>query len=459
MANTRGPDEIVVFAHIRDGQDGTQRFVPAGLLKQASQAVGLLPAMSFRYGLRYLDRKNAFELDPRALSTREYQDVRGAMLFPLSGQNEFGGIRDAAPDAWGRRVIEARLRVPANSLNEFTYLLEAGSDRVGALDVRTHLDSDPTSSAGTLTSLPYLLQASAAIEAGEEIPANLISYLGGASSAGGARPKASVRDSENILWLAKFPAQGDTYDMAIAEYATLELARQAGLTVPGVRLHRVLGNSLLLIRRFDRYWAEPGQALTVGALAHETQVQPGFVEGRIPQISGLTLLGCSEMESISKGYKHLASAIREYCHPQFIVRDCAELFARMVFNIFVTNDDDHLRNHAFNYDSAYQGWRLSPLYDVLPRPMVSQERFLHLAVGLQGRLATLENAMSEHAAFIPDRPDAIAVIRRVWGAVRQWQVSFEDAGASPSLLTTMSSAMRDLEDIAGKELAAEIRKG
>ena len=459
MVQTRVPNEIVVFAHLRDGQDEAQRFVPAGLLGQLPQTVGQPPVMSFRYGLRYLQRKNAFELDPRALSLREKQDARGALLFPLPGLSEFGGIRDAAPDAWGRRVIEARLQVPANSLNEFTYLLEAGSDRVGALDIRTHLDSGPSAMAGTLTSLPYLLQASAAIEAGEVIPANLIPYLGGASSAGGARPKASVRDEESILWLAKFPARGDTYDMAITEYGTLELARQAGLTVPAIRLHRVLGNSILLIRRFDRYWIESGQALTAGMLAHETLKQSGFVEGRVPQISGLTLLGCSEMESISKGYKHLASAIREYCHPQFIGRDCAELFARMVFNIFVTNDDDHLHNHAFIYDSAYKGWRLSPLYDVVPRPMVSQERFLHLAVGLQGRLATLDNAMSEHAAFIPDRPDAIAVLRNVWGAVRQWRVCFEKAGASQSLLATMHSAIRSLEYIASKSLVTEIRKG
>ena len=459
MANIRVPKEIVVFSHICDGQDGLSRFVPAGLLKRESESIGQPDAMSFRYGLRYLERKDAFELDPRALSLRERESVRGAMLFPLPGQSEFGGIRDAAPDAWGRRVIEARMRVPANSLDEFTYLLEAGSDRVGALDVRASLDAGPTSMAGTLNSLPYLLQASAAIEAGEVIPANLIPYLGGASSAGGARPKASVRDAQNILWLAKFPAMNDTYDMAITEYATLELARQAGLTVPALQLQRAQGNSLLLIRRFDRCWSAPGQRLGADTLAQETLASRGCVEERVPQISGLTLLGCSEMESITKAYKHLAAAMREYCQPQFIVRDCAELFARMVFNIFVTNDDDHLRNHAFIYDREFQGWRLSPLYDVVPRPMVSRERLLHLGVGQQGRLATLDNAMSEHAAFIPDRPDAVAVIRRVWGAVRQWKVCFEEAGASTSLLNTMSLAIRPLEDIASQALVNEIRKG
>jgi serine/threonine-protein kinase HipA len=415
--------------------------------------------MSFRYGLRYLDRPSAFEVDPRALSLRGRQSVRGVALFPLPGLSEFGGLRDAAPDAWGRRVIEAKLRVPANSLDELTYLLEAGSDRVGALDVRESLEADPKQPAGALTSLPYLLQAAEAIEAGEEIPAGLIPYLGGAPSAGGARPKASVRDEQGILWLAKFPAKGDRYDMAIVEAATLELARRAGMTVPPLRLHQVLGQSLLLIRRFDRYWAEPGQILPAAAWAHETEVMPGLVEGRMPQVSGLTLVGCDEMDSITKEYKHLAAAIRECCHPRFVARDTAELFARMVFNIFVTNDDDHLRNHAFLYDAALGGWRLSPLYDVVPRPMVAHERLLHLGVGQQGRLATLDNAMSEHAAFIPDRPAAMAVLRRVWGAVRQWKLCFEEMGAGTALVNTMASAIRPLEDIASSALALAVRRG
>ena len=417
---------------------------------------GRAAAQSFTYGLRYLARSEAFEVDPRALSLRDRGAVRGAALFPLPGLDEFGGIRDAAPDAWGRRVIEAKLRVPANSLDEFTYLLEAGSDRVGALDVRESIEAGPGTPAGALTSLPYLLQAAAAVEAGEEIPANLLPYLGGAPSAGGARPKASVRDEQGILWLAKFPSKGDVYDMAVVEGATLELARRAGMTVPPIRLHRVLGDSLLLIRRFDRYWAAPGQIPDPGARAHDTPPMRGWVEGRIPQVSGLTLVGRNEQESISTGYKDLAASIRECVHTSHIARDCEELFTRMVFNIFVTNDDDHLRNHAFLYDAALGGWRLSPLYDVVPRPMVAQERLLHLGVGSQGRLATLDNALSEHSAFIPDRPNALAVVRRVWGAVREWQVCFEEMGAGPQLVRTMGSAIRKLEDIASDELVKEV---
>jgi serine/threonine-protein kinase HipA len=446
MATRKAPQEVAVFAHIAEGREWAQRFVPAGLLRREPVEPGQAAAQSFTYGLRYLARLEAFEVDPRALNLRDRQAVRGVALFPLPNLDEFGGIRDAAPDAWGRRVIEAKLRVPANSLDEFTYLLEAGSDRVGALDVRESIESGPGAPAGALTSLPYLLQAAAAVEAGEDIPANLLPYLGGAPSAGGARPKASVRDEHGVLWLAKFPSKGDALDMAVVEGSTLELARRAGMTVPPLRVHRVVGRSLLLIRRFDRYWAQPAQLPAPAAWGHDTQPMAGWVEGRIPQVSGLTLVGCSEQESLGTGYKQLAAAIRECVHPRFIARDCEELFTRMVFNIFVTNDDDHLRNHAF-------------VHDAVPRPMVAQERLLHMGVGSQGRLATLDNAMSEHSAFIADRPNAVSAVRRVWGAVREWQICFEEMGASPQLIQTMGSAVRKLEDIASSELVKEIRRG
>ena len=214
MASSRPLSDVAVFAYIADSQEHAHRFVPAGRLKRAAGAAGEPEPVSFAYGTRYLDRPDAFEVEPRALGLRDRQAVRGVALFPLPGLHEFGGIRDAAPDAWGRRVIEARMQAPANSLDEATYLLEAGSDRVGALDVRERIDSPAINVAGDLTSLPYLLQAAAAVESGAPIPATLIPYLGGAPSAGGARPKASVRGDDQVLWLAKFPARRDPYDMA-----------------------------------------------------------------------------------------------------------------------------------------------------------------------------------------------------------------------------------------------------
>lgn len=455
----RKKSEVYVFSHVAQAEG--HRFVPSGILGLTeTDGVNVQSrelASEFAYGTGYLGRQESFEIDPVGLAFGDRQRIKGQMLFPLNGLGEFGGIRDAAPDAWGRRVIEARLKVPANSLLEVQYLLHAGGDRVGALDVREQLTSQGSASASDMHSLQYVLQASEAVENGAPVPANLETYLGAGPSAGGARPKASVRDEDGALWLAKFPAKGDTFDMARAETCTLELARRCGLSVPEVRYLDLGGRPVMLIRRFDRYWVHAGQPLPDGAL-HDTRPAPGRVEGRLPFVSGLTLVACSELESPDKAYADLGRAILNHVPPPCVRANGAELFARMVLNIFVTNDDDHLRNHGFVRDPRLGGWVLSPLYDVVPRPVIASERSLHLGVGKMGKLATLDNALSHHAAFVPERPVAVAIMRRVWGEVRQWQNCFEEHGADGKLIDQLRLAFRDLHDIASPQLEAEIRK-
>lgn len=453
--------ELTVFTWLPEKPAG--RFVPAGLL-QLTEAVGANAqdrelSSQFAYGLGYLKRPEAVAVDPVSLSLADREAVRGRQLFPVNGLEEFGGIRDAAPDAWGRRVIEARRKVPANTLSEAEYLLDAGGDRVGALDVRPSLHSEASPSAGDLHSLEYVLQAAEAVEQGLPVPANLEAFLGAGPSAGGARPKASVRDEQGALWLAKFPAKGDTFDVARAETCTLELARRCGLTVPEVRYLLIGSKPVMLIRRFDRYWAPAGELPTAGPALHDSRPGAALVEGRIPFASGLTFVACSEFESRTKGYADLSMAIRKHVHPPSIKAACAELFARMVFNIFVSNDDDHLRNHGFVLDHRLGGWTLSPLYDVVPRPGHAYERMLHLEVGDRGKLATLDNALSRFAAFTGARADAVELVRRVWGEVRQWKTTFEACGADGKVLDQVASAFRELEDIASPELVAGIRKG
>lgn len=229
--------ELTIFAWLPERPAG--KFVPAGLL-ELTEDVGANPqnralTSQFAYGLGYLKRTQAVEVDPVSLGLSDRDAIRGQQLFPVNGLGEFGGIRDAAPDAWGRRVIEARRKVPANTLPEAEYLLQAGGDRVGALDVRQSRDSEGAPSASDLQSLAYVIQAAEAVEQGLPVPAHLEPYLGAGPSAGGARPKASVRDEQGALWIAKFPAKGDTFDVARAEVCTLELARLCGLTVPEVR--------------------------------------------------------------------------------------------------------------------------------------------------------------------------------------------------------------------------------
>ncbi|MEI6026475.1 MAG: HipA domain-containing protein [Betaproteobacteria bacterium] len=456
----RKKSEVYVFSHI--GQADGHRFVPSGILGLTETSGANVQnrelASEFAYGTGYLERKESFEPDPVSLAFGDRQGIKGKVLFPVNGLGEFGGIRDAAPDAWGRRVIEARLKAPANSLLEVQYLLHAGGDRVGALDVREARTSPDSPSASDMHSLQYVLQAAEAVEHGAPVPANLESFLGSGPAAGGARPKAAVRDGEGALWLAKFPAKGDTFDVARAETCTLELARRCGLAVPEVRYLDLGGRPVMLIRRFDRYWAPAGEPLPEVAL-HDTRPGDGRVEGRLPFVSGLTLVACSELESPDKAYADLGRAIRRYVHPLAVRPNAEELFARMVLNIFVNNDDDHLRNHGFVRDSRLGGWVLSPLYDVVPRPVLASERLLHLGVGEQGKLATLDNALSHYAGFVPERPMAVGIMRRVWGEVRQWKTCFEEHGATGQLIDQLTRAFRDLSDIASPKLEAEIRKG
>ncbi len=168
------------------------------------------------------------------------------------------------------------------------------------------------------------------------------------------------------------------------------------------------------------------------------------------------MLACDEMESPTKAYGDLADAVRAYCHPSVIRADNAELFRRLVFNILVTNDDDHLRNHGFVWDGRLPGWRLSPLYDVLPRATRATERFLHLGVGPQGRLATLDNALAAHERFTLSRAAAAAIIANVWQVVREWRVYFESYAVGAAEIEKVAPAFRHLDDISTPALRREL---
>jgi serine/threonine-protein kinase HipA len=436
--------QLAVFAHL-EGQ-----WAPAGLLKLTEDAAQL-QASEFAYGLRYVERPNALEVDPVSLSLADRESVKGVVLNPPNALPLFGGIRDAAPDAWGRRVIEAKLRAPANSLPESTYLLHAGSHRVGALDVRTSIHDSPSAGMADLHSLQYLMEAAERIEAGEPVPARLDAIFAGGTALGGARPKASVCDEQGVLWLAKFSSTHDPLNVPQIEAATLRLAAECGLTVPPVHVVEVGHRQVMLIRRFDRYWTARGEAPAMEQLM-QTAPGAGLTEGRLAFVSGLTLLACDETESRTKSYADLARAIRRYCHTSVIRDNNRELFGRMVYNILVSNDDDHLRNHGFVRDAQIGGWRLSPLYDVMPRPSVSFERQQHLGVGAQGRSATLDNALTQKEAFNLSDRDACEIISRIARCVRQWQTYFEQYGVAGKDIDTVATAFRRIEDVVSPEL-------
>lgn len=441
--------KLFIFANLNGA------WVPGGLLTLTEDGPAL-QASKFAYGTRYLERADAIEVDPVSLSIKNKSDVLKKEIFPTGNLPYFGGIRDAAPDAWGRRVIEAKLKVPANSLPESEYLLHAGSERIGALDIRSDIKDAPKLGVTRWESLQYLIEAADRIDQGLPIPANLEIIFQDGSGLGGARPKASVRDDDGVIWLAKFDSPKDAFGVPDIEVATLKLAKECGLTVPPVKTEQLGNRKVMLIRRFDRYWASPANVGKIEIDLLHSSPGNGAIEKRLAFASGLTLIGCDESLSPTKSYADLAAAINEYCHPSVIRQNKRELFARMVYNILVSNDDDHLRNHGFIFDPNISGWRLSPLYDVMPRPGVASERQLHLGIGEQGRSATLDNAMTSCERFSLSKTDAEVVIGEIWSKVREWRVYFDDYGVSEIDMDKISSAFRHVDETASNNLKRKI---
>ncbi|MDP1536850.1 MAG: HipA domain-containing protein [Burkholderiales bacterium] len=395
---------------------GTLDTVPAALLRVEQLRDGSHVGR-FRYGDRYLARADAVELDPYELplgdTVYEFTKLKG---IP-------GAVRDAGPDAWGRRVIEHQLdRTPAD-LSEIDYLLNGPQDGAGNLSFGLKVEPPaPKRSYNRRHQLAELAAAAAAIEEGKRVPQHLLEQLDPGTSMGGARPKATVEDN-NTLWLAKFPAKGDRYNQQRVEYATLELARKCGLQVCTARLEPIGGQDVLMLQRFDRQYTDANNG--------------GYLRSGL--ISGLTLLGSDDdpTDRSKWSYPLLADQLRRWSDKPD--RDCAELFRRMVFNAAVTNDDDHPRNHAALRSG--RGWRLSPAYDLVPRPMTAiDRRSLALVVGQYGRTASLYNLLSQCERFGLNKDAAKKEIDTIVEAVRGWREHFHQCGVSAQDVEHMASA-------------------
>ena len=423
-----------VFVHL----PGAHEAVPAGRLRiQSDPRTGGFVSSDFLYGGLYVRRADAIAIDPVSLPLPE-RGERPVLQRPANGLPMFGAVRDAAPDMWGRRVIENRLHRPG-PLPEWMYLDHAGADRAGALEVRAHVDGAQAEHTLPLqVDLPYLLQAAEAIEAGEQVPATLAHLFEGGPTMGGMRPKAVIRH-EGESFIAKFPSRNDRFDVPAIEQATLRLAGEAGLRVPQTRVQRLPdGRSIMLIKRFDRMPSTGGQT-------------------RIHMVSALTMLAVDEMQSTQMAYSDIADVIGHRGVVDQVQADRSELFGRMVFNILVHNNDDHLRNHAFLH-AGDAGWRLSPLYDVVPTPSGSHERYLNLAIGAQGRSARLDNALSAAGQFGLRQVEAAGIIDRIHRVVRQWRMTFEREGISTAECDKVASAFLDAR-LLGLEEALEPLRG
>lgn len=377
---------------------------------------------SFEYEREWLENPLRYSLEPAlALTTGQFYTAKSL----------FGSLGDSAPDRWGRTLMkraEARraeaAKERARTLFEIDYLLQVNDEtRQGAL----RFSSDPAgpflASGGPpvppLINLPKLLSAAEALLEDAETAAELKLLLAPGSSLGGARPKASVRDQDGQLAIAKFPKKDDEYATVEWECVALELARRSGLTVPEFRLEQIAGRSVILLRRFDRAGVN-----------------------RIPFLSAMSMIGASDNEQHS--YLELVDALRQFgAAPK---EDSHELWRRIVFSILISNTDDHLRNHGFLYDGA-RGWRLSPVYDVNPVPADIKERILTTAISEDDATASLDLAFSVAGDFDLKLDEAKAIAAEVGAGVITWRDVAADIRIREAEIDRMASAFehRDLE--------------
>lgn len=359
----------------------------------------------FTYGRSYLERNPPFPIYLPELP------LRRGVQEPLPGLAVAGCIRDGAPDAWGRRVINRRVLGRKDSagaeLNDLTYMIESGSDRIGALDFQASA-TDYVPRAEHNATLEELQEAADRIEKDLPLTPDLNQALLHGSSIGGARPKALIQNGDR-KYIAKFSSTSDVYSVVKAEFVAMRLASMAGLDVAPVRLVRSAGKDVLLVERFDRV---PGK---VG----ESRWQ------RRAMVSALTMFGLDEMMARYASYQDLAEIIRQrFERPADTNR---ELFSRLVFNILCGNTDDHARNHAAFWDG--ESLALTPAYDICPQGRSGNEASQAMMISGNNNRSTLASCYAAAQYFGLSEGEA----RDIGDMLRQnildhWHTACDEAG-------------------------------
>ncbi len=355
--------------------------VPAGVLERRQGSSDL----SFRYGDQYRQRPDALALYNLPFDGPTWHPASHNLGMPAA-------IRDASPDSWGRRVILQQLD-PASAdtidLDEATYLLQSGSNRLGAIDFQASArEYVPRVEAATLDDL---LDAAELVQRGATLPAHLQRALLYGTAVGGARPKASVTD-QGRQFIAKFSTSADTYDVVGAEAASIYLARELGIPATDAQGVRSMGRKVLLLERFDR-----------GADGNRRSV-----------VSGLTMLDLPEQWVPTGSYPDLLDTLMLKSASSTGLGE--SIFRRAAFNIAIGNTDDHLRNHAAFWDGAHL--ELTPAYDLSPMLRSGEEASQALALNRNGdRTSSLETLVSAAADYRLDRATARAIAEEVTGTI------------------------------------------
>ncbi|SFQ79504.1 type II toxin-antitoxin system HipA family toxin [Hymenobacter arizonensis] len=401
MAKSAIRRQLLVFAHWQEMAE------PQLMGTLLATPVRGKEVFAFEYARSWLASLHAQRLDP------SLQLYAGLQYVPAEDQGNFGLFLDSAPDRWGRLLMRrreaalARLESrPERTLLESDYLLGVfDAYRMGGLRFKSDpagpfLNDNQAMAAPPWTSLRELEHASLQLERAEAADDPdylkwLALLIAPGSSLGGARPKASVVDQQDNLWIAKFPSGQDEHDVGGWEAVVNVLAERAGLEVAVGRAQRFASrHHTYLSQRFDR-------TLT-GQRRHFA--------------SAMTLLGYQDGINHQDGASYLELAELLMAQGARVAEDLTELWRRIVFNICVSNTDDHLRNHGFLLTSA--GWQLAPAYDLNPIPF---------GQGLRLNISETDNALSldlarEVAPYFRLKPtQAQHILSQIVAAVQPWR--------------------------------------
>lgn len=364
----------------------------------------------FNYGKSYLDRIGG---QPAAMPIYEPElPLQAGLLSLPEGLTMPGCIRDAAPDAWGRRVIINKklglkgADTDTAELDELTYLLESGSDRIGALDFQRSPTEYVQRSANNV-SIEELIESAERVEKGVPLTPELDQALFHGSSIGGARPKALIQD-QGRKYIAKFSSGTDLYSVVKAEFIAMRLAEIAGLNVAPVKLVKAANKDVLLIERFDR------------------QPKDGNWS-RKAMVSALTLLGLDDMMARYASYETLTEIIRHrFTDPKDTLR---ELFSRLAFNILCGNTDDHARNHAAFWNG--ETLTLTPAYDICPQSRTGNEASQAMLISGNNNMSQLKSCVEAANLFLLSDEDARAIFAHLIETIENnWNAVCEEAELS-----------------------------
>jgi serine/threonine-protein kinase HipA len=373
---------------------------------------------TFEYDARWLEHRERFSLEPALkLGPGPFHTPANTPMF--------GAIGDSAPDRWGRALMRRMERRRAEreqqtprTLQEIDYLLlvddeaRQGALRFAEIEGGPFLREEGAKRTPPLLELPELLSAAERVADDTDTEEDLRLLLAPGSSLGGARPKASVRDKDGHLAIAKFPRRDDDYNTVVWEAIALTLAHKAGIPVPDARIETVGDKPVLVLRRFDR-----GDGR------------------RIPFLSSMSMLDARDNQT--RSYMEIADALRQ--HGAAAKDDIRELWRRIVFNVLISNTDDHLRNHGFLYEGP-AGWRLSPAYDLNPVPVDIKPRILTTAINEDDNTASLDVAMSVAPYFELDHARARRDAGSVARAVAAWRDEATRHGLTKAECARMASA-------------------